>query len=137
MKPWHYITSYIYLNTYLQFKGNSGKVKLESYRLWTILEKGLWERLMVEVVTPSKVCFPLIYIFFEVMLMSEVDGIRSCFEDYILLFLFDVCIYVCIYVWPLLVEYSVIVIFHVIFFMCCVVIVNYFGKKIQSRENRG
>ena len=65
--------------------------------------------------------------------MSEVDGIRSCFEDYILLFLFDVCIYVCIYVWPLLVEYSVIVIFHVIFFMCCVLII--LEKKIQSIEN--
>ena len=91
----------------------------------------------MEVVTPSKVCFPLIYIFFEVMLMSEVDGIRSCFEDYILLFLFDVCIYVCIYVWPLLVEYSVIVIFHVIFFMCCLVIVNYFGKKNSIKRKQG
>ena len=49
---------------------------------------------MVEVATPSKVCFPLIYVFFEVMLMSGIDGIRSCLEDYILLFLFDVCRYV-------------------------------------------
>ena len=53
---------------------------------------------MVEVATPSKVCFPLIYVFFEVMLMSEIDGIRSCLEDYILLFLFDVCMHVCIYI---------------------------------------
>ena len=49
---------------------------------------------MVEVATPSKVCFPLVYVFFEVMLMSGIDGIRSCLEDYILLFLFDVCMYV-------------------------------------------
>ena len=28
---------------------------------------------------------------FEVMLMSGMDRIKSCFEDYILLFLFDVC----------------------------------------------
>ena len=48
---------------------------------------------MVEVATPSKVCFPLVYVFFEVMLMSGIDGIRSCLEDYILLFLFDVCMY--------------------------------------------
>ena len=55
---------------------------------------------MVEVATPSKFCFPLIYIFFEVMLMSRIDGIRSCLEDYILLFVSDVCMYmyVCIYV---------------------------------------
>ena len=44
----------------------------------------------MEVATPSKVCFPLIYIFFEVMLMLGIDEIRGCFEDYILLFLFDV-----------------------------------------------
>ena len=48
------------------------------------------ERLMREVATPHKVCFPLIYIFFEVMLMSRIDGIRSCLEDYILI-LFYVC----------------------------------------------
>ena len=29
--------------------------------------------------------------FFEVMLMSRIDGIRSCLEDYILLYFFDVC----------------------------------------------
>ena len=46
---------------------------------------------MVEVATPSKVCFPFIYIFYEVMLMSRIDGIRSCLEDYILLFILDVC----------------------------------------------
>ena len=46
---------------------------------------------MVEVAVPSKVCFPLIYVFFEVMLMSGIDGSRSYLEDYILLFLFDVC----------------------------------------------
>ena len=48
---------------------------------------------MVEVATPSEVCFLLIYIFFEVMLMSGIDEIRGCLEDYILLFLFDVCIF--------------------------------------------
>ena len=48
----------------------------------------------MEVATPSKVCFPLSYIFFEVMLMSRVDGIRSFLEDYILLFILDVCMYV-------------------------------------------
>ena len=53
---------------------------------------------MVKVATPSKVCFPLVYLFFEVMLMSGIDGIRSCLEDYILLFLFDVCMYVAMYV---------------------------------------
>ena len=45
----------------------------------------------MEVAAASKVCFPLIYIFFEVMLMSGIDEIRGCLEDYILLFLFDVC----------------------------------------------
>ena len=34
---------------------------------------------------------PLIYILFEVMLMSGINEIRGCLEDYILLFLFDVC----------------------------------------------
>ena len=53
-------------------------------------EKGLRDRLMVEMAAPSKVCFPLISFFFEVMLMSGMDGIRSFLEDYILLFLFDV-----------------------------------------------
>ena len=48
---------------------------------------------MVEVATPSKVCLPLVYIFFEVMLMSGIDEIRGRLEDYILLFLFDVCMY--------------------------------------------
>ena len=48
---------------------------------------------MVEVATPSKVCFPLIYIFFEVMSMLGIDEMRGCLEDYILLFLFDVCMY--------------------------------------------
>ena len=54
---------------------------------------------MLEVTTPSKVCFPLIYIFFEVTLTLRIDGIRSCLEDYILLFLFDVCMYIHIYVY--------------------------------------
>ena len=45
---------------------------------------------MVAVATPSKVCFPLSYIFFDVMLMSRIDGIRSFLEDCILLFIFDV-----------------------------------------------
>ena len=44
---------------------------------------------MVEVATPSKACFPLIYIFFDVVLMSGIDGTRGCLEDYISLFLFD------------------------------------------------
>ena len=56
------------------------------------LEKVLQERPMVEVATPSKVCVPPIYIFFVFMLMSRIDRIRSCFEDYILLFLFDLYI---------------------------------------------
>ena len=46
----------------------------------------------MEVATSSKVCFPLIYIFFEVMLMSRIYGIRSSLEDCILSFLFDVCL---------------------------------------------
>ena len=36
------------------------------------------------------ISIPLIYIFFEVMLMSRIDGIGSCLKDYILLFVFDV-----------------------------------------------
>ena len=53
--------------------------------------KDLWEwLLMVETATSSKVCFPLMYFFFEVMLMSRIDRIGSCLEDYIL-FLFNVC----------------------------------------------
>ena len=32
-----------------------------------------------------KVYFPLIYSFFEVILMSGIDGIRGCLEDSILL----------------------------------------------------
>ena len=35
----------------------------------------------MEVATPSKVCFPLIYNFFQVMLMSGIDEIRGCLED--------------------------------------------------------
>ena len=45
----------------------------------------------MEVTTLSKVCFPLIYIFFEFVLMSRIDGIGSCLEDYILLFLLGGC----------------------------------------------
>ena len=56
---------------------------------------------MVEVATPNKVCFPLIYIFLEVMLIPRIDGIRSCLEDCILLFLFDVSISVEIKVGPI------------------------------------
>ena len=52
----------------------------------------------MEVATPSKICFPLIYIFFEVMLITGIDGIRGYLEGYILLFLLDVCMYVCMYV---------------------------------------
>ena len=37
----------------------------------------------MEVATPSKDCFHLIYIFFEVMLMSGVGEIRSCLKNYI------------------------------------------------------
>ena len=32
----------------------------------------------MDVATPSKICLPLIYTFFEVMLMSGINGIRSC-----------------------------------------------------------
>ena len=88
-----YITTYIYLTTYLQFKGSNCKVKLVRSRMCQI-EK-FWRkacrRLMVEVVTPLKICFPMIYIFFEVMLKWSINGIRSCLEDYTLLFLFHVC----------------------------------------------
>ena len=51
----------------------------------------------VEVATPSKVCLPQIYIFFEVMMMSRIDRIRNYLEDYILLFVFVVCVYIGIY----------------------------------------
>ena len=44
----------------------------------------------MEVAAPSKVSFPQIYIFFEVMLISRIDGTRSSLEDYNLLVLFDV-----------------------------------------------
>ena len=40
---------------------------------------------MVEVATPSKVSLSLTFIFFQVMVMSRIDGIRNCLEDYILL----------------------------------------------------
>ena len=50
----------------------------------------------MEVAAPSKVSFPQIYIFFEVMLISRIDGTRSSLEDYNLLILFDVLMYVCI-----------------------------------------
>ena len=46
---------------------------------------------MAEMATPFKACFLLVNIFFEVMLMSRKYGIRSNLEDYILLFIFDVC----------------------------------------------
>ena len=74
-------------------------VKTEMVKLnWRGLDCGnqtiLGERLMVEVAGPSKVCFPHIYIFFKVMLMSMIDEIRSCLEDCMLLFLFDLCMYV-------------------------------------------
>ena len=42
---------------------------------------------MVKVATPFKVCFPLIYIFFEVILMPVIDGIDSFLEDYYFYFL--------------------------------------------------
>ena len=53
---------------------------------------------MVEVATPSKVCFPLIYIFFEVMFMSGIDRIRGSLEDYILYFVCVkfLCLIVCL-----------------------------------------
>ena len=54
------------------------------------LDKGLWERLMMEVTTKFKLCFPLIFIFFEVVLMSRIDGKRRRLGNYIL-FIFDVC----------------------------------------------
>ena len=92
--------TFILLLIYNFFKDNNGKVKLDRSRLATrkFWEIGLWERLMVEVATPSKVCFPLIYIFFEVMLMSGIHKIRGSLEDYILFFFLDVCLSVCLYV---------------------------------------
>ena len=77
------------------FKGSHGKFKLETSRLWQLdnsWRKDCERRLMVEGVAPSKVYFSLLYIFFEFMLMSRIDGIRDCLEDYIL-FLFDECMY--------------------------------------------
>ena len=44
-----------------------------------------WERLMVEVAITFKVYFHLIYIFFKVMLMSRMDGIKSFLEDYFII----------------------------------------------------
>ena len=60
--------TFVLLLIYNLFKSSNGKVKLE--------------RLTVEVAAPSKVCFPLICIFFEVMLMSVIDGIRTYLESY-------------------------------------------------------
>ena len=47
---------------------------------------------MVEVAASSKVCFPHIYIFCGVMLVSMIDRIRSC-----IVFYYFYLIYVCIY----------------------------------------
>ena len=44
-----------------------------------------WERLMVEVAITFKVYFHLIYIFFKVMLMSRMDGIKCFLEDYFII----------------------------------------------------
>ena len=86
---------------------------------------------MVEVVTPSKVCFPLIHIFFEVMLVLGIDGIRSCLEDYILIFLFDVCMYVCMYL-------CMYVCMYVCMYLCmyvCILFAIDNKKYIRVREN--
>ena len=54
--------TFILLLIYNIFKGSNGKVKLERSRLWQLdnSRRKPFERLMVEVATPSKVCFPLI-----------------------------------------------------------------------------
>ena len=67
--------TFILLLIYNLFKGSNGKVKLERSRLWQLnnSRRKVRERLMVEVATPSEVCFPLIYVFFEFMLMSGID----------------------------------------------------------------
>ena len=40
-----------------------------------------WRKALPSKVTPSKVCFPLIYIFCEVIFKSRIDGTRSYLED--------------------------------------------------------
>ena len=85
--------TFILLLIYNMFKVINDKVKLERSRMWQLdnsCKRKACERLMVDLATPSKLCFPLIYIFFEVMLVSRIDVIRSCLEDCILLFLFNV-----------------------------------------------
>ena len=67
---------------------------------------------MVEVATPSTACFLLIYIFFEVKLMSSIDGLRNCWEDYILLFLFDVCLHVCMSKSKFIYLYMLVLVIH-------------------------
>ena len=57
------------------------------------LEQDLWKWLMLKVATPFKFCFTLIYIFFVVILMTRIDGIRSFPEAKISLFSFNVCVH--------------------------------------------
>ena len=107
---------FIFLVIY-NLNGNNGKVKLQRSRLRQLdnprrkpCEAGWcwrWQH------NPTFV-FPLIYIFFEVMLLSGMDEIGSCLDHYILLLLFGVCLYFLhSYVRVLsLWKYLVLVIYH-------------------------
>ena len=81
---------------------------------------------MVEVATLPKVCFPLVNIFFEVILISRIDGIRNCFEYYISLFIFDVCFhFLHIYVRVLSLWNLVLMIYH------CLVLYTFISFFLQ------
>ena len=81
---------------------------------------------MVEVATLPKVCFSLVYIFFEVILISRIDGIRNCFEYYISLFIFDVCFhFLHIYVRVLSLWNLVLMIYH------CLVLYTFISFFLQ------
>ena len=73
--------TFILLLIYNLIKGSNGKVSWKRSRLWQldnsgrkVCERGWWGRWQHH----SMIFFQLIYIFFEVMLMSRINGVTSC-----------------------------------------------------------
>ena len=76
IKFWYIIVNltFILLLIYNLFEGSNDKVRLS--QLENSREKTLPESVLVEVATPSKVCFPLIYTLLGIKFLLAIDGIR-------------------------------------------------------------
>ena len=76
IKFWYIIVNltFILLLLYNLFEGSNDKVRLS--QLENSREKTLPESVLVEVATPSKVCFPLIYTLLGILFLLAIDGIR-------------------------------------------------------------